>query len=181
MGPVTQSGRISCTAIALVALLAAAMAGSRDMPAPAVFAAPPTFSAASQPLPAGLSLPPVEARQRVVGVVAADIDDDGDLDVVVNDGSLDLAVWVNDGTGHLTRKRAARPTGWRMEPPLPSLHDSPLGAAASVLNDAPPIGADVRAHVFELPRSQLPLPLASGLHARFPFRVSVPRAPPVRS
>ena len=37
--------------------------------------------------------------------VANDIDADGDLDVVANDGSLELLVWINDGTGRLTRRQ----------------------------------------------------------------------------
>src|SRR5262245_9677524 len=49
------------------------------------------------------------ADEQLVRVVAYDIDNDNDLDVVASDGTLDLLVWENDGAGHLTRKPAARP------------------------------------------------------------------------
>ena len=45
-------------------------------------------------------------------MVASYIDDDGDLDLVASDGSLDLLVWINDGTGHLTRRYARQSGGW---------------------------------------------------------------------
>ncbi len=63
-------------------------------------------------LPPSLT-PPVESGLRVVAMVASDIDADGDLDLVANDGSLDLIVWINDGTGHLTRRLARQASGWR--------------------------------------------------------------------
>jgi len=53
-------------------------------------------------------LPGVEPGTRVVAAAMADIDADGDLDLVASDGSLDLLVWSNDGTGHFTRKYPAR-------------------------------------------------------------------------
>jgi len=65
-------------------------------------------------LPAGLAPPGADGRRLLVSVIAADIDDDGDLDVVGSDGSLNLIVWDNDGTGRLTRKdpSPAAPGGW---------------------------------------------------------------------
>ncbi len=51
-----------------------------------------------------LQLPGIEPGTRVVAAALADIDADGDLDVVAFDGSLDLLVWSNDGTGHFTRR-----------------------------------------------------------------------------
>ena len=45
-------------------------------------------------------------------MIAEDIDADGDLDVVANDGSLDLIVWTNDGSGRLeppARATTSRP------------------------------------------------------------------------
>jgi hypothetical protein len=56
--------------------------------------------------------PTFEPGQRLVAMVASDIDDDGDLDLVGDDGSLDLLVWINDGTGHLTRRYARQSGGW---------------------------------------------------------------------
>ena len=74
---------------------------------PAIFAARPSFSATTwaATLPAALAAPTLPASLQLVSMVADDIDADGDLDVVANDGSLDLIVWINDGTGQLTRRR----------------------------------------------------------------------------
>lgn len=63
-------------------------------------------------LPLSLA-PPVEPGLRLVALVASDIDADGDLDLVANDGSLNLIVWINDGTGHLARRYAGQSSGWR--------------------------------------------------------------------
>lgn len=73
----------------------------------------PPLATPSSVLPAGLAPPGADGR-LLVSVIAADIDADGDLDVVGSDGSLDLIVWNNDGTGHLTRKDPQRstPGGW---------------------------------------------------------------------
>src|SRR5262245_60372818 len=40
----------------------------------------------------------VDEPDRFVAIVAADIDADGDLDVVASDSSLQLHIWVNDGS-----------------------------------------------------------------------------------
>jgi hypothetical protein len=59
---------------------------------------------------------PLEPGLRLVALAASDIDDDGDLDLVASDGSLDLLVWINDGTGHMTRRYGRQASGWRHEP-----------------------------------------------------------------
>lgn len=51
-----------------------------------------------------LHLPGVEPGTKVVAAALADIDADGDLDLIASDGTLDLLVWSNDGSGHFTRK-----------------------------------------------------------------------------
>jgi len=57
-----------------------------------------------RPLPeTPLQLPGVEPGTKVVAAALADIDADGDLDLVASDGTLDLLVWSNDGSGHFTR------------------------------------------------------------------------------
>jgi len=70
----------------------------------------PTFAANTllATLPDVLAPPIVQRSWQLVSMVIHDVDADGDLDVVANDGSLDLIVWINDGTGHLTR-RTTRP------------------------------------------------------------------------
>jgi hypothetical protein len=57
--------------------------------------------------------PRFEPGLRLVALVVSDIDADGDLDLVANDGSLDLLVWINDGAGQLTRRYARQSSGWR--------------------------------------------------------------------
>ena len=66
---------------------------------------PPLKAAAAliAALPQGLTLPSVPPSWQIVSMIADDIDADGDLDVVTNDGSLNLVVWINDGTGRLSR------------------------------------------------------------------------------
>ena len=61
-------------------------------------------------LPIGLTPPAVPPRWQLVSMIADDIDADGGLDVVANDGSLDLLVWINDGTGHLTEQHNGKPS-----------------------------------------------------------------------
>ena len=75
---------------------------------------PETFEAAAlaRALPPSLA-PHFEPGLRLVALVASDIDADGDLDLVANDGSLDLLVWINDGTQYLQRRLARRTGGWR--------------------------------------------------------------------
>jgi hypothetical protein len=62
-------------------------------------------------LPSVLMVPAVPPGWRLVSMTADDIDADGDLDVVANDGSLDLIVWINDGTGRLNRRGGQKPSG----------------------------------------------------------------------
>jgi hypothetical protein len=73
-----------------------------------------TFDATTlvEALPPSLT-PEFEPGLRLVALVASDIDADGDLDLVANDGSLDLMVWLNDGAGHFTRRYAHQSPGWR--------------------------------------------------------------------
>jgi hypothetical protein len=57
-----------------------------------------------------LILPAGDADRRLASIVAVDIDADGDRDVVGLDWSSGLIVWLNDGSGHLTRQ-PAQPAG----------------------------------------------------------------------
>jgi hypothetical protein len=65
--------------------------------------------------------PTSESTRTLVSIVAADIDSDGDLDVVASDTELELHVWINDGSGHFTRRDPMRPGTWQELPPLPGL------------------------------------------------------------
>ena len=86
-------------------------------------------------LPPSLT-PPIASGLRVVAMVASDIDADGDLDLVANDGSLDLIVWINDGTGHLTRRLARQARGWRDDASTANSDKDHAGVSAVVAASA---------------------------------------------
>jgi hypothetical protein len=106
---------------------------------------PPAFASIDVPadpvdVPDALRAASGDAPASLTSIVWIDIDSDGDLDVAATNASLDLLVWVNDGSGHLTRKppapgstswadsdapivdgHGARPRiGVRSQPPQPS-------------------------------------------------------------
>jgi hypothetical protein len=96
-----------------------------------------TRPAAGQ-LPAGFILPPSDAQLPVASLIAADLDADGDLDIIAADtanGLVGIVVWVNDGTGQLTREAPRRGSNFGSDPAPPSLahHDS-----ASIVSVQPP-------------------------------------------
>jgi hypothetical protein len=124
------------------------------------------------------NIPPIEPGRRVVSVVAADIDGDGDLDVVANDGSLDLLVWVNDGTGHLTRKSAGHSRSWRTAPPAPHLGDRAATAIVVTVTDPPVSAAPDGRLTIRLPSSRVPLLRAFGTPQRPDASSKASRAPP---
>jgi hypothetical protein len=80
-------------------------------------------------LPAVLAPPIVQRSWQLVSMVTNDIDADGDLDVVANDGSLDLIVWINDGTGHLTRRKTRPASDVQPDAAGPSLAGPPESGA----------------------------------------------------
>src|SRR5437588_12475595 len=84
-----MAGMVSMKPSALVCALAlgcVASAGPRHLAESPPSAPAPSFTAASERLPAGLALPAVETAQQIIDLVCADIDSDGDLDVIANDG-----------------------------------------------------------------------------------------------
>jgi hypothetical protein len=89
-------------------------------------------------LPAALNALGVEPGQ-FVSAVAADIDADGDLDLVASDSSLQLHVWVNDGQGHFTAQRPVQSTRWDSDPPGPSVDARPIRSESSTRNDPPTV------------------------------------------
>jgi hypothetical protein len=128
-------------------------------------------------LPAALRPPTLDPGLRLVSMVAADIDADGDLDVVASDGSLDLVVWTNDGTGRLTRKYPAHSSGGLDEPPAQTL-DQQESSSVSALPPggdaccAPPTG---RLGLVVITAGVVLPPSAP---ARVVASVRTPRAPP---
>ena len=128
-------------------------------------------------LPVALTPPAVDPNLRLVSMVAADIDADGDLDVVASDGSLDLVVWTNDGTGRLTRKYPGRSSNGLDQTPAQTLdhqdaaNDDALPVSAWICCRPPAKGlglAVVSRHV--VPPAPARTPVAAA--------VRTPRAPP---
>jgi len=125
-------------AAALLAILVAARSGHVEGRADCFVA-----QTTARPLPPGLVLPGDDPSiHDAVSIAALDIDDDGDLDVVANDGSLGLAVWENDGAGHFRRKRPVHEPGWQPEPPGPSWDPGSRSALTWIQSDPPTIGPD---------------------------------------
>jgi hypothetical protein len=121
------------------------------------------------------SLP--ERGLELVSVVTADIDADGDLDVVASDSKLDLLVWVNDGQGHLSRQ-VRRSTTWLPASGEPALHDRPIVATVSVQNEPSPVGPDSQlAFAARAPASLAPQGTAQAFAAAL-ISNRIPRAPP---
>lgn len=125
--------------IARVAALAAMVAGvAFARPARIVVERGVAFSGigASGP-PAALEASLPDHGRDLVSIVAADIDADGDLDIIASDASLHLFVWVNDGAGHLTPQRPAKSTAWHSEPGDPAFDGGPATSEVSAQSDPP--------------------------------------------
>ena len=141
----------------------------------------PTFDSTAlvAALPSVLSPPAVQPGSRLVSMVAADIDADGDLDVVANDGSLDLIVWTNDGSGRLSRQQGRTSAGLRSEPAAPGLADQPAMLDTIVLPPSAPLG--VKPRILAVAPDQSPLWWDRSAGAPLPAFVftRTPRGPPV--
>src|SRR5258707_2453497 len=162
----------STVAIAMVGhATAARLPASRDTPI--VWARPPV----SVP-PAIQALLP-ERGPELVSVVTADIDADGDLDVIASDGNLDLFVWLNDGQGHLSRRPSERATTWQPEPGEPALHDRANVPNVSVQNGPSSIGLDTWPAFGVRDPAALAQFCATQAAAAAPISTRVPRAPPI--
>lgn len=146
--------------------LSVALAVRRDVPARA--------------LPMGLQAPSIEPNRRVVSILAADIDADGDLDVVATDTSLELLVWTNDGSGRLTRKQPRRSSGFQLqsEPESPSVAQQKAETVLSIQNNTLSIGADSRACAFVTDVESLVTRSPFHVVAASLFGARIPRAPP---
>jgi hypothetical protein len=168
--------------LALVATMACAVwllslpSASRsltELPLPASLAAPSPDAAPPDAVQTDLGNPPA-----FVSVVAADIDADGDLDVVAASASLELFVWTNDGSGHLTRQAPTRSAGWRSAPRPPDVGtDSPI-STVFVQNDAPSAGSVLAAHPTVLEPSCWTCGQAVRSTHRWRLATRSPRAPP---
>lgn len=99
-------------------------------------------SAWASALPRALIVPALPPGWQLVSMIADDIDADGDLDVVANDGSLDLIVWINDGTGRLTRQEGREPRILPQRMTGPGLSDHATGSQAVAQTPSSVLQAD---------------------------------------
>jgi hypothetical protein len=104
----------------------ASVAAAESIWRPVSITWPPDITTASEIPTAGL-----------VAAVTADIDADGDLDVIATDQSLNLLVWVNDGSGHLTRQRPRHSGGESTSAPAPTFERRAGSLALATFNDPP--------------------------------------------
>ena len=177
--------KLSLICAAVVALLATMAAGHMRLPQAAavnLVRFRQTHSVAKQ-LPAGFVLPPSDVDLKISSLVAADLDADGDLDIVAADaanGSVDILVWVNDGGGRLTRKQPERPNTLGAGPQEPSVDRQQTTIVASIQPDTPGMHAAGANPWLTLPELPCPLSLqASPISAVVGTERS--RSPPVRA
>ncbi|OLE82043.1 MAG: hypothetical protein AUF76_11060 [Acidobacteria bacterium 13_1_20CM_2_65_9] len=129
-------------------------------------------------LPPGFRAALAERDTQLVAIVAADIDADGDLDVVASDSTLQLHVWVNDGAGHLQRKRPARSSSLQPEPPGPTLtHGAPLSPVPTQ-KDPRALRAGTEVHPTALAAMRGTPPASSDAVLPATRAAHTPRAPP---
>ena len=94
-------------------------------------------------LPDGLAAPAHDDGGSLTSIVVADIDRDGDADVVATDGALHLFVWINDGRGHLTRQTPAPAGEDAADGQHPDVGWTPLDSDAYTSADPPSCDAPV--------------------------------------
>ena len=130
---------------------------------------------------AGLSPSQIDNGTQLVAAAVADLDADGDLDLVATDGSLDLLVWDNDGAGHFTRKYPKHAPAGALKPRDGSVDDGPAnGTVSVVLSDASALAGAPQSALFAL-QSDRRVASTTPLPRLLVTPASRPRAPPVSS
>ena len=122
----------------------------------------------------------IATRYHVVleRVAAADIDRDGDLDVVAAT-DRGFLVWVNDGGGRLTSQSPRPKSGLDGRSPGETWSGGRSGHAETIQNDAPsPRLAGAYAHAPPSSASTALPSLSSDCHLPVCLSAHVPRAPP---
>jgi len=127
-----------------------------------------------QPVPA----PFQSAVPAMVSIVTADIDGDGDLDVVASDSELQLYVWLNDGFGHFVRQRPTSGSRWRREGAAPSLEHRGDTTLAFAQTDRAPLGGGTSRFMTALASVQPAVAFSNLAIALADRSRSTPRAPP---
>jgi hypothetical protein len=158
-------------AMAVVAM-AATLAGAMRLQSTSVH--PPRARGSYRPidrplagqLPRGFTLPSADVNLPISSIITADLDADGDLDIVAADrsnGGIGIVVWVNDGAGRLTRKAPAPKGNLASEPASPSIDERQATVMASVQPDGAAIATigvntwlTLPARLYDLPRSADP-------------------------
>lgn len=116
---------------------------------------------------------------RFVAIIAADIDADGDLDVIAADRALNLYVWVNDGAGHLTLQTPAHEDRWQTLPPAP-LVERRSASSPSFTQANPPSDRRDTAGTVIVPPSGTPTVIARAVVVSRSLRTPhAPRPPPL--
>ena len=138
---------------------------------------------ASAALPQGFVLPASDVDVKVSSLVAADVDADGDLDIVASErvgGSLAILVWENDGAGRLTRRQPSQPHSLDNGPASPAFEQHRAETLASIQPDSP-VMQTIRAAVSSAPATQSFELLHSPDIASAALELLRSRSPPVRS
>jgi hypothetical protein len=127
--------------------------------------------------------PPVESlpgnTTRFASIIAADIDADGDLDVIATDHALNLYVWVNDGAGHLTLQNPAHEDRWQPLPPAPLVERRPASCPSFTQVNPPSDRRDTGGAVIVPPPGTPTIIAGAPVISRSPHAPHAPRPPPL--
>jgi hypothetical protein len=130
-------------------------------------------------LPASIAAVELTPGRLLTAIVAADIDADGDLDVVASDSALELHVWVNDGAGHFTRRDPIQSTSWHPLPADPAVDGRAVSIESFTQSNPPSVGADWRLTAWSLDASTFSLTRLAAAPSADHQSTRVPRAPPL--
>jgi hypothetical protein len=128
--------------------------------------------------PALLALADLPADGRLIAVVTADIDEDGDLDVVASDTALQLHVWINDGNGHYTPRKPQGSTPRELARPAPSVDAHSTHSELFTAGTPPTIHAGSRSIASRLESACTPVVSLRAAVSACDRASSTPRAPP---
>jgi hypothetical protein len=174
----SRVGRFAVRAAIVAALLVSAVAVARAESLPADAAV-----GVGAPVNADTFVRLVAVQYHVAfrRVVTADIDRDGDLDVLAS-GDRGLSVWLNDGAGRLRVAAPRAPATLDVGPPRPVWRDSGAGTADPIQNESqPPAGALHNAHAPPAPAVTHSGSAADARRSQPARGSAVPRAPPATS
>ena len=158
---------VAVTVVAMAAsLLGSAWLGSSTAHSSRLRGYHPVDLPVAGQLPQGFTLPSADVNLPVSSLITADLDADGDLDIVAADrsnGGIGIVVWVNDGAGRLTRKAPSSKGNLASEPASPSLDQHESTVMATVQPDGPALATisvdswfTLPAQPYDLTRSSVP-------------------------